>query len=556
MSFFEQNNIQQYDTDVLIVGAGLAGLRAAIEATSNGYSVLMITKGFAGRAGSSAITSGGYAVGIGHADPEDNPDVHYQDTLRGGKYINNKKLAKICCDEAIDRFWELIKWGAEYEKVPETDKYVQLKSGDHSRPRVAINATHKGIDLTLPLKNIARDVNYVDHVTALDLIVEDNCANGVIGLDTKNLNLVCIRAMNTILASGGIGQLFSVTSNPNDVTGDGLSLAFKAGAILSDLEFIQFYPWRLISQVQSRMPVQPSTFAHGAMLRNIKGERFMLVLDPKSGESTTRDIAARGIYTEIVEGRGIEGGVRLDLSNISLETFKSLNPRIFRYFKEHGYDLAASRLILAPEAHYHMGGIRIDEFGHTSLQHLYAVGEVSSGVDGANRLDSNAIPSGQVFGKRAGKCATDEVRDHIQLESGKDVLMRWNTRLETLMNDSLPVLDTRIIKNEVRDLMWRNAGIVRSGDLLEQGKSIVIDLKDKISNSRPSTSQNIPEFLELEKMTLAAELIFRAAILRTESRGAHYRVDFPNSNDEDWMVNIDVFMDTSGNTSLIKRSID
>jgi len=552
----DYSDYKQFQADVLIIGAGLAALRAAVEAQRSGCSVLMITKGIAGRAGSSAITSAGFTAAIREADPSDNPHLHYQDTIRGGGSVNNYKLARIFCDEAVDRFWEMVNWGVEFDKDPTTGKYVQFPSGDHSKARVAVCASHKGTGMTLPLKQAAEGVTYLDRVMALDLMRDDYGVSGVIGLDTQDLDLVVIRARSVILGSGGIGQLFPVTSNPNDVTGDGLAMAYRAGAVLSDLEFIQFYPWRLISHVRSRMPVQPSSFASGAMLRNVNGDRFMVAFDPDRKEATTRDFAARGIYTEIVEGRGIEGGVQLDLSAIPLDTFSRLNPRVAKFFEQKGLDLARERLILAPEAHYHMGGVQIDEWARSSLPGLYAVGESSAGIHGGNRLDSNEIPSGQVFGRRGGIAASQDSKDRPEPQCDTDRLNFWQQRLRQMQNGSLSALDVKAIKNAVRAIMWQSVGIIRSGDKIAAGIRESAELHAKITEARPGEISELPEFIEAENMALAAHLITSAANLRTESRSAHYREDYPQRNDQDWLANLEVRQNPdTQELEITKRSV-
>jgi fumarate reductase (CoM/CoB) subunit A len=533
--------IQQLETDVLIIGAGLAALRAAIEAQRSGVRVMMITKGIAGRAGSSAITSAGFTAAIREADPTDSPDLHYTDTIRGGGGVNNRRLVRVFCDEAPERFWEMVQWGVEFDRDPETGKYVQFKSGDHSKARVAVCATHKGTGMTLPLKQVATEVDYYDRIMALDLMLDDEGVSGIVGLDTHTLEPVVILAKSVILGTGGIGQLFPVTSNPNDVTGDGLALAYRAGAVLRDLEFVQFYPWRLISYVRSRMPVQPSTFASGAMLRNANGERFMARIDPERIEATTRDFAARGIYTEIVEGRGVDGGVLLDLSEIPIETFNRLNPRVAKFFEQKGLDIATSRLILAPEGHYHMGGLRSDEWGATSIPGLYAVGEVAAGIHGGNRLDSNEIPSGQVFGRRGGMAAAQFAKDRRETEIDPTMIGQWSERLTKLKSERLNAVEVKDVKNALRDTMWRSVGIIRSGATIDKGIVEADELISGLQAQRPSDASELPEFIEAENMALVASLVMRAAQMRTESRSAHYREDYPLRNDGDWLANIDVW---------------
>ena len=434
--------IRQLETDVLILGGGLAALRAAIAAASAGARVAVMTKGTAGRAGSSAITSAGFSVAIGQADPADSPQSHFADTIRGGG-VNRRRLVEIFCEEAPARFWEMVSWGVQFERDAGTGRILQHPSGDHSHPRTAVCVQHKGIGMTLPLRAAAAGVEFLDRIIALDLMHDENGVSGVVALDQQTLELLAVRARATILATGGIGQLYPVTSNPNDVTGDGLALAYRAGARLVDMEFMQFYPWRLISYVTGRMPVQPSSFVAGAVLRNADGERFMPRYDPERGDATTRDIAARAIYTEILEGRGVNGGVRLDLSQAPLEEFIRLNPRVGRYFSDHGLDLATAELILAPEAHFLMGGVVIDEDGRTSLPGLLAAGEVSGGSDGGNRLDSNAIPAGQVFGRRAGLAAAADAAARGGAGPGQEAVSRWASRFGRRAGQRAPGLAER-----------------------------------------------------------------------------------------------------------------
>ncbi len=498
------------------------------------------------RAGSSAITSAGFTVAIGHADPGDNPDLHFRDTMTGGGEINDRRLVRIFCDEAVDRFWELTRWGVQFEREQDGSKYVQYPSGDHSKPRVTVCVTHKGTGITLPLKDLAAGATYLDRVMILDLMRDSHGISGAIALDTQTHELICISSRETILATGGVGQLYPVTSNPNDVTGDSLALAFRAGAMLRDLEFVQFYPWRLINHVRSRMPIQPSSFATGAMLKNADGNRFMLGIDPDRGEATTRDIAARGIYTEIVEGRGIEGGVLLDLSEVPLERFAQLNPRVADYFDKRGQDLSKLRLILAPEAHYHMGGVQIDEWGHSSVGSLYAVGEAAAGVDGGNRLNSNTIPAGQVFGRRAGQHAGMSSKSRGDPGLDTKLVQLWQTRLGRFQTDQMRTEDASSLKDDIREVMLKHGGIIRSGQSLDRGIQKMREIRLRISQGQPSNAHALPEYLEAENMALAGELILTAAHFRSESRSAHYRTDCPEHDDSNWQTSVEVQMDEGG----------
>lgn len=547
--------VRELETDVLILGGGLAALRAAIAAVSAGARVTVMTKGTAGRAGSSAITSAGFSAAIGEEDPADSPQSHFADTIRGGG-VNRRRLVEVFCEEAPARFWEMVSWGVEFERDAGTGRILQHPSGDHSHPRTAVCLQHKGIGMTLPLRAEAAGVEFLDRIIALDLMHDENGVSGVVALDQQTLELLAVRARATILATGGIGQLYPVTSNPNDVTGDGLALAYRAGARLVDMEFVQFYPWRLISYVTGRMPVQPSSFVAGAVLRNADNDRFMPRYDPERGDATTRDIAARAIYTEILEGRGTGGGVRLDLSHVPLQEFVRLNPRVGRYFADHGLDLATAELILAPEAHFLMGGVVIDEHGRTSLPGLLAAGEVSGGSDGGNRLDSNAIPAGQVFGRRAGMAAAADAAARGGAGLGQEAVSRWAGRFGRRLarRAAGAGFDRREVKRRINDVMLRAAGIRRDGARLAEGVRGACALSADYLAAADGPRDALAA-IELENMVQVASIVVHAAEFRTESRAAHYRDDYPDRDDERWFANVYAYQDTDGQMAMSKERI-
>ena len=540
---------------MLIVGSGLAALRAAIEAQAAGRSVLVASKGICGRSGCSAITSAGFSVALGHADSSDSPDLHYRDTIKGGAGINNHGLARLLCEEAIDRFWELVAWEVKFEKEMGSGRYRQYPSGDHSRDRVAVCVGHRGLGMTLPLKRAASQVRFLDHLMALDLMKDKDGISGIVAIDLKDLKVTGIRSRSTILTTGGVGQLYSVTSNPADVTGDGLAMAYRAGAALIDLEFVQFYPWRLISLGRGRVPIQPSSFARGVILRNAQGERFMEHLDPARKEATTRDIAARGIFTEIVEGRDVDGGVILDLSAIAAEEFARLNPRVARLVEKRRRGLENERLIVSPETHFHMGGVRVDEWGRTSLRHLYAAGEVAGGIHGGNRLDSNALPEGQVFGRRAGGMASLEAEERGHPELDRECLSHWEGRVKKIMRDAEHGLGVSRFRSSIRECMALNASIVRNAEKLTEGISQLRELRERVSAEKVAVGMHLGRRIETQNMALVGELIARAALFRSESRGAHFRSDFPSSDDTHWLGSVVLQRHIAGEPSLAFQSV-
>lgn len=516
------------ETDVVVVGGGLAGLRAAYEARRAGADVILAVKGKAGRSGSSAMTSAGYSSVI---NPADSPALHYSDTLRGGRDINDRELVRIFTQDAPERLRDLVELGAPLLH-DSAGRLVVHASGDHSIARTMVALNHTGLDFTLPLARAVREagVRVLEMTTITDVLTDNRTVTGVLALDYDAGERIQIAAPAVILATGGAGRLFSFTSNPNDATGDGYALALRAGAELRDMEFVQFYPWRCIVPFdRNRMPIQPSTFVLGATLRNRRGERFMLDYDRERAESTTRDVAARAIYDQIQAGNDVLGGVRLDLTDLSDEDWRSSNPRPARYFADRNLDFRKATMILAPEAHFFMGGVVVDGNGESRIGGLYAVGEAAGGAHGANRLDSNAIPEGQVFGARAGAHA-----------GGRALLAG---RPASPPQDRQPVAGDRntaedpsgeAIRRELQVLMGKSFGIVRTGAGLEAGLRGVEALEARALRLPPGDARQQAQSVELANSLLVARACITAGLTRAESRGAHYRTDWPERNDAQW----------------------
>src|SRR5579871_4066392 len=343
--------MREIDTDVLVIGGGLAALRSAYDALKAGAKVTIAVKGKAGKSGSSAMTSAGYSTPQAKAD---SAQIYFDDTLRGGREINDPKLVRILAEEGPRRLSELVALGAPLG-TDDGGGWRIFPSGDHSVPRTVSAANHTGRDFTDPLTEavVKLGAQVLETTSALEIVVGGTRTAGAVLLDYDASEIAKVTAPSVILGTGGAGRLFAVTSNPNDATGDGYALALHAGATLRDMEFIQFYPWRCIIPFEhNRMPIQPSTFVLGGKLYNSDGERFMLAYDAVRGEATTRDVAARGIYNQINGGKGIRGGVRLDVSALTLEQWTTTNPKPARYFTERGLDFHEQEMILSPEAHF------------------------------------------------------------------------------------------------------------------------------------------------------------------------------------------------------------
>lgn len=520
-------DFDQIETDVLVVGGGLAALRAALDARRAGARVTVAVKGKLGRSGSSAMTSAGYSSAIGE---EDSPQIHLRDTLAGGRALNESDLVAIMAEEAPSRLDELLELGGVL--ATEDGARVVHPSGDHSVPRTVVAAGFRGLDFTLPLADavVAAGCEVLEQTMVADLLLADGELAGAIGLGTGAgaLRLVAVAAPAVILATGGCGQLFEVTSNPSDVTGDGYAMALRAGAVLRDMEFIQFYPWRCIVPFgKTRMPIQPSTFVLGARLYNADGERFMTAYDPERHEATTRDVAARGIYDQIRFGKDIQGGVRLDISGLSDADWERSNVKPHSYFAKRGIDPRSVEMILAPEAHFFMGGVVVDEQGASSIPGLYAAGENAGGVHGANRLDSNAIPETQVFGARAGRAAAEFAAARgARRPAPASLAADWTARRAA--GDGAAV-DHVELRRALQRCAWQKLGIVRDAQRLADGLEEVDAIENALTTGTVACGH--AERVELENLIAVARACFSAALRRIESRGAHYRIDFPEQDD-------------------------
>jgi len=530
---------EHLQVDVLVLGGGLAALRAAVAARQAGASVAVVVKGKLGRSGGSAMTSGGYAVALPEDDADaadDTPTLHAEDTLRGGGWLGDPRLVRILCDEAPERVRELVALGGQL--VRDGPRYHRAPSGDHARPRVLQPVHHVGTDLTLPLAQhaAALGVQALEQTMGLELLATDGRVLGAICLDTRGGRLLVVQAGAVVLGTGGCGRLFPVTSNPNDVTGDGYALAAQAGAELRDLEFIQFYPWRCVDPFdRARVAIQPATFALGGRLYNRLGERFMGRYDPERWEGASRAVGARAIYDQIRQGLDVGGGVRLDLSALDEATFRQANPRVWQGLQVKGIDYRTYPFVVAPEAHYFMGGVRIDEQGRSSLAGLFAAGEVAGGVQGANRLDSNALPETQVFGARAGRAAAALARDAPAATPPREPVARWEAVLAAAAaGGEWSARELGALQTELQRQMQRSLGIVRDRASMEAGRAYARALRARLEGSGPAGLASLRPWCELQFLCDVGELCLTAALLRTESRGAHYREDYPEQDDPGW----------------------
>lgn len=524
-----------YECDVLIIGSGGAGCRAAIEVSEHKLTPIIVSKGLSFKSGCTGMAEGGYNAAFACVDPEDSPDVHFEDTMRGGGFINDPRLVRILVDEAPDRLRDLEEYGALFDRQ-ESGLLDQRPFGGQTYRRTCYHGDRTGHEMITALKEevIRRDIETIDEVMITSLIVEDERVLGAMGVSIRNSEPVAFRASSTILASGGAGHIYPVTSNTMQKGGDGFALAWKAGADLIDMEQVQFHPTGMVYPESRRgVLVTEAVRGEGGILLNSEGERFMSRYDPR-GELATRDVVARAIYTEIMEGRGTEnGGVYLDVSHLPDEVIEEKLETMLLQFLDVGVDIRSEPMEVAPTAHHFMGGVRIDEWGRTSLRNLFAAGEVSGGVHGANRLGGNALADTQVFGRRAGISAAKNAMN----SSGRQVrslIEEEEQRIKDMVRDGS--IRPAEIRDELHEAMWSDVAIVRSRRSLESARSRISTLMDKLGDlDVPETggfNSNLMEALELENMLITASLVTRSALIREESRGSHYREDFPETRPE------------------------
>ncbi|MDG6913808.1 MAG: FAD-binding protein [Nitrososphaerota archaeon] len=542
-------NDRSYDervTDVLIIGAGGAGLRAAIESHDRGAKTLVVCKSLLGKA-HTVMAEGGIAAALGNVDPADSWEVHFSDTIVEGQHLSNWRMVEIFAKEAIERVYELEKYGAVFDRTP-AGKISQRPFGAHTYRRLCNIGDRTGLELIRTLQDqlIARSVPFMDEVmiTCLFRDPKTGRAAGAMGIDVKTGKLLLFRAKAVILATGGSGRVYQVTSNSYESTGDGIGMAYRAGAELMDMEMIQFHPTGMIYPPGVRgMLVTEAVRGEGGILTNSVGERFMSRYDPKRMELSARDVVARSIYTEIMAGRGSKGGgVYLDITQRGAEYIKRKLPSMYDQFMAFAdIDITKDKMEVAPTVHYQMGGVRVNpETAESSVAGLYAAGEVASGLHGANRLGGNSLSDILVFGKRAGESAAKSVAamdlPSVDGESIEKEISRVLSPFSTTGN-----ANPFHIKEEIASNMWKHVGIVRNAADLEAGLIELEKLRDEAKGLKAvgerAYNQSWTDSLQVLDMLLVCEAIIGSALERKESRGAHTRSDFP-SKDPKWLVNI------------------
>ncbi len=590
----------EYETiehDVLIIGAGGAGLRAAIEASAAGVSVGLVCKSLLGKA-HTVMAEGGMAAALANVDERDSWRTHFADTMRGGYYINNWRMAELHARQAPDRVRELEAWGAVFDRTPE-GRIMQRNFGGHAHPRLAHVGDRTGLEMirTLQDHGVHQGIDVHMECTVTRLLKEGSRCTGAFAYERELGKFKLFRAKAIVMATGGIGRAYKITSNSWEYTGDGHSLAWHAGADLIDMEFVQFHPTGMVWPPSVRgILVTEGVRGEGGILKNNKGERFMFGDIPDNYKSSTadtpeegwryvaksdrdarrppelltRDHVARCILREVREGRGSpHGGAFLDIAWISekipnaAEHIKKKLPSMYHQFKElAGIDITKEPMEVGPTTHYVMGGIRVDgETQMSSVPGLFAAGECAAGLHGANRLGGNSLSDLIVFGKLAGEYAAKYARDNGNVDVPQ-------AEVDEAHREALaPLDDSRAhdaggayqIQYDLQELMQDKVGIIRQEEELLAAIGAIETLKKRAETvSAPGNRQYNPGWhtaLDLKNLLTVSEAVARSAVIRKESRGAHSREDYKDKDEQFSHVNTLLRKGPSGEMQVSQESI-
>jgi succinate dehydrogenase / fumarate reductase flavoprotein subunit len=526
---------ETHDHDVLIIGAGGAGLRAAIAALAQGARVGVVCKSLLGKA-HTVMAEGGIAAAMANVDAADDWRTHFRDTMRGGKMLNHWHMAQLHAQEAPERVRELEQWGALFDRTPD-GQILQRAFGGHSFRRLCHVGDRTGLEMirTLQDRGVQLGIDVYMECTITRLLKDGDRVAGAFGYWREQGRFVVFHAKSIVIATGGIGKAWKITSNSWEYTGDGMALAYGVGAELIDMEFVQFHPTGMVwpPGVQGIL-VTEAVRGEGGILRNRLGQRFMEQYDPKKMELSTRDVVARAIYTEVREGRGTEhGGAYLDISHQPADYVKKKLPSMYHQFKELAdVDITLGPMEVGPTCHYMMGGIRVDaETARSSVPGLFAAGEAAAGLHGANRLGGNSLSDLLVFGQRAGLAAAGHASkvaaariDSAQIE---------DAARETLAPFACKQGESPYaIHRDLQETMQSLVGIFRNQQDLVRALAELEKLKQRFQGLSVEGSRlfNPGWHLaqDLKSMLIVSEAVTRSALARQESRGAHSRIDHPS----------------------------
>jgi succinate dehydrogenase / fumarate reductase flavoprotein subunit len=579
---------ESHDYDVVVIGAGGAGLRAAVEASAQGAKTALVCKSLLGKA-HTVMAEGGIAAAMGNVYPEDNWQVHFRDTMRGGKMLNHWRMAQLHAQEAPDRVLELERWGALFDRTKD-GRILQRDFGGHRYARLAHVGDRTGLEMirTLQQHAVHRGIDVFMECTIARLLTSDGRISGAFGYHRPTGQFVCFRAKAVVLATGGIGKAYAITSNSWEYTGDGHSLALRAGADLIDMEFVQFHPTGMVWPPSVRgILVTEGVRGDGGTLKNAKGERFMFRYIPEMFRAETaeteeeadrwygdrknarrtpdllpRDEVARAINTEVKAGRGSpHGGVFLDIaSRRPADEIKRRLPSMYHQFMElAGVDITKEPMEVGPTCHYIMGGVRVDADSTAStVSGLFAAGEVAGGMHGSNRLGGNSLSDLLVFGRRAGLYAAEyakALRAPVRVDDGQ---------LAGIAREVLAPFERSggenpyQIQRDLQETMQALVGIIRTEDELKEAVQQIEALKERAGRVRVEGGRVYnPGWhlgLDLASLLSVSEAITLAALERKESRGGHTREDYPKPDSHFGKVNI-VIRQSNGRLTVTQEPL-
>jgi succinate dehydrogenase / fumarate reductase flavoprotein subunit len=585
---------ETHEHDVLVIGAGGAGLRAAIEASAAGVNVGVVCKSLLGKA-HTVMAEGGVAAALANVDDRDSWKVHFADTMRGGQYLNQWRMAEIHAKEAPDRVRELEAWGAVFDRTKD-GRILQRNFGGHKYPRLAHVGDRTGLEMirTLQDHGIHKGIHFHMENTTISLLKDGDRVVGALGYDRERGRIRVWKAKAVVLATGGIGRAYKITSNSWEYTGDGHSLAYHAGAELMDMEFVQFHPTGMVWPPSVRgILVTEGVRGEGGVLRNKDGKRFMFddipenyrnqtAADPEEGwryvtgdknakrppELLTRDHVARCIRREVKAGRGSpHGGVFLDIAWIkekipnAPEHIRKKLPSMYHQFKQLAdIDITTEPMEVGPTTHYVMGGVRVDSDSQmsTTVPGLFAAGEVGAGLHGANRLGGNSLSDLLVFGKRAGEYAAKFAKEN-SAGSVNEAQVEAVTREALAPFERDPAVGPYAVQRELQDTMQDLVGIVRTENEMKQALEAIEKLKARAKTvgvtSHREYNPGWHTALDLQNLLTVSEAVARAALERKESRGGHFRDDFPEKDPAYAKFNLVIRKGPSGEMQLRREPL-
>jgi succinate dehydrogenase / fumarate reductase flavoprotein subunit/fumarate reductase (CoM/CoB) subunit A len=538
------DDLIELETDVLVAGGGAAGLFAALAAARGGVQVLLIDKNVVGRGGASIMAQMTCAAALGEAEP-DSPQLHLEDTLAAGRGLCNENLSALLCEGSPKRIRELQAWNVNWARQ-DNGKINQVKAPGHSRRRcVYVDFLSTGAAICAALRNkVSRNpaIRRLSNVSLTDVVVRDGEVIGAVGFDAATSIPLAIRTRALVLALGGMTKMFRRTTSPNNLAGEGLGIALRAGARLIDVEFLQFYPnGHLAPRMVGLDPTtwEPTRVKLGGRLLNGNGEEFLHNYGEGSGEaySTTRDTLTYAIYKEVELGRGSpHGGVYLSFQHLDERALvAALGPAV-NIFKRNNIDLTRQPVEVFPIAHYQMGGVEVNEHMESCVPGLYAAGELAGGANGANRLSGNALPEAMVFGERAGEAASRFASGKTRPPADKAAAPHIELNRERRARNNGSYSPVHLLC-ELKELMWSKVGPFRTAGALRDALGRIRSMREselleaRVSNQR-TYNASLVEWFEMRNGLYAAESLALSALYRRESRGAHQRDDFPATRPE------------------------